>query len=83
MSSAAPVAGSKGAHGKLHVGTLRRADPGSDVAEQTQCWDNADGTTFDTRIGPGYPRNKQKDSSRQCLYECVAVDIWITEGKIR
>lgn len=83
-SSAAPVAGSKGAHGKLHVGTLRRADPvpEGEVSEQTQCWENADGTTFDTRIGPSYPRNKQKNSSKQCLYECVAIDIYITDTKI-
>ena len=48
-----------------------------------QSWCNTDGATFETRIGPQYSVNKKKDSSKPCIYECVAVDLFATEAKIR
>lgn len=81
-ASSSSSSGASGVKGKIKVGTLRRVDRVDENGQEEQCWANAEGTTFDTRIGPAYPQNKKKDSSKQCIYECVAIDIYITDAKI-
>jgi len=70
---------------KLPVGTLKRFDAAASMDPQEmpeQTWCNTDGTTFDTRVGPGYSSNKRKEPSKQCIYECVAIDLFSTDAKI-
>ena len=66
---------------KLPVGILHRSATHDGMEDQSWC--NTDGTTFDTRIGPNYSTHRKKDASKQCLYECVAIDLFTTETKIR
>lgn len=68
--------------GKLHVGRMmKRAD--SEVNMPDQSWCNVSGTSFDTRIGPDYATHRKKGSSKPCVYECAAIDLYSCETKVQ
>jgi len=79
MSAADPSSSRKA---KLVFGSLRKSSIGDANSMAEQSWCNADGTTFETRIGPNYAYNKKKEPSKPCIYECVAVDLYTTPSKI-
>ena len=79
MASAA----SSGQPAKVRVGTLQRCNVSSAEDLPEQSWCNTAGESFETRVGPGYAQNRRKEPSKPCLYECVAVDLFTTDTKIR
>lgn len=43
--------------------------------EKFPVWSDADGETFELRIGPDYGKFGKKAPSGPALYDCVAVDV--------
>jgi len=64
-------------------GTLNKLKPGQSKPDRDGSdWKGLDGTTFVTRIGPDYARNKTKKPSKQAFYSCEAVDFLASRRKI-
>jgi len=75
-----PLAVAQGAPTLKAGSTVPQTPLGS---KQTHAWTFLDGKKFNVRCGPNYPKNGYKEASGPALGTVEAMDVFVTERKIR
>lgn len=71
-----------GKFGGTAASTMEMLQGGREVGPEVHCWTQCESSSFVTRCGPSYARNKQKAPSGPALMELVGLDLVRTPHRI-